>query len=440
MQPFLKLFSVQFNMRVFKLNKWLNAFFFLVFLIAAVNCIRLGVVFFPDSDGYMNVELFRSCGYPIFLSLHKLFFGAFYLKMVVFSQFVIIFYAVFHFLNTVQQFVLKNVFFIGILFLILLMPLFYEFNLPNTILSESISYPLYLLVLSNLFHFIQFKTTKQLLFSILIAIFLMLTRGQFLFLTVVFLIVFIIFHKIEVFKKRNLMIAIFIFLIPFLITFIDVAYHKIVHNRAVTTPWTGVQIATMPFFLSNSSDVEAFDDPVEKEYFNFVYQKLFEKKILQSQMDPNLDQMDYFKLVYPLISNFTINPDGEAFFKNVKTLDEKAIQNDKFSSKMFLPLVQRHPFEFAKLYIKNLGYGFGNTKYFLLFMIFLAVSFWFLIKKSNQILWFIFVICLCGIGNVMLVSIAETCISRYCFYNNWVLIAVFLVLLQDKIQISRPID
>ncbi len=424
-------------MEIFKLNKWLNIFFLFVFLISVANSIRLGILFFPDSDGYLKMELFRSCGYPIFLSLHKIIFGSYYLKMVVVSQFLISFYAIFSFLNTIQKFVLKNIFFVGVLFLLLVMPFFYEIKLPNCILSESISYPLYLIILSNLFCYIQSKKTKHLIFSIILTVFLVLVRGQFLFLTVVFLLVFIVLNKMEILKKINLTITVFILSIPFLVTFIDIAFHATVHKKAVTTPWVGIQIATMPFFLSNASDVAAFDDLEQKKYFNFLYQKLHQKKLLFSQMDPNLDQMDYYKLVYTSISNYTINPDGEQFFEKAKSIDEKTIQNDKFSAQMFWPLLQKHKLEFVKLYFKNLGYGFGNTKYLLLFMLLLTVSFWFLVQKSNPIFWFIFIVCLCNIGNVMLVGLAETCMSRYCFYNNWVLTSIFLVLLQDKIQAAK---
>lgn len=417
-------------MRIFKIDFRLNILFFIAFLASIFVGFYVGIIQFPDSEGYLQMDIFRSAGYPLLLKFHHIISGDFYLCATIITQLLFLFYAIFVLLNTLCLTVLKNAWSLAILFLILVLPVFYEFHISFTILSEAIAYPLYLLVISQLISGFFFKKTKHFYVGLVLLLLLISVRGQFLFVVVVYLLSFILFFRHSVLSRKTLLLIGATVLVPFVSVAIDVSYHFFKHDMSVTTPWTGIQIAALPFFVSKEADANLFEDAQEKSYFTHVFQKLKTKNLLMSQVPKDAQVMNFYYEKYTTICNGTINADGEIFFVSLKTSHQKTVANDKMSAKIALKLFAKNWKEYAKIYFKNVSFGFGTNKYFLLMLLFLGLSIYKILNNDFLFYWIIFMGSLCAIGNVLIVSFAEPAQSRYVFYNNWVLIGFFLIFVE----------
>lgn len=402
---------------------------FLIFL--GMFFYRTGLLFFPDSEGYINMDIYRSLGYPMFLQIHRYVFGSNYLQAAIITQFLLVLYSFFYFVQALKKTFLQNDYFLLIIFFLLCIPLFYEFKVANIILSEAVAYPLYLLSISQLFLGVFHKKVKHFYFGLLFTLLAVLVRGQFLFLIPVFIASILIAFRTNLLKKNIILLLASTVLLPFAAVATDISYHYIKHDIAATTPWTGIQIASLPFFVSDATDHKIFKNSKEQKYFTYIHTKLSDKNLLYSQIPNDKGTMIFYIEKYTAICNGTINSDGEMLFNNLKSDNEKVVANDIMSTKMAVPLIINNYEKYIKMYLQNIGFGFGTNKYFLLYLLLLGFSFFQIIKNQKSFFWIIFICCLCAIANILLVSLAEPSQSRYVFYNNWVLITIFLILFEN---------
>lgn len=206
------------------------------------------------------------------------------------------------------------------------------------------------------------------------------------------------------------------------------------HGHAVSTPWTGIQIITLPFFVSDVHDEQVFKDTQQKEYFEYIYRKLEEKKLLLSQVPKTVKPMDFYYDNYIYICNRTLHRDGVAFFKNKSSAQEKIIANNQMTLAMTGILLKKNFAKWKKMYSENFITGFDTSKYFLLHLVILILAIYNRFQKKDIVAVFIILAILATIMNVALVAAAEAIIQRYTFYNNWILMAIVLILFQNFIQ------
>jgi hypothetical protein len=420
--------------KIFSLVILEKSIYILISVFTLLLVVKQGAIYFPDSEGYLQMELFRSCGYPFFIAFNRYLFEENYISTVIFTQFLATLLASLFLVRSIRESVKLNKWLAIILFVGLLLPIFSGIKSANLILSEAVAYPLYLFIIGNLVLAIFLKQNKNFYFSFTLTFILILVRGQFLFLIPVLLIAVFLNYDKFFFNKKNLFLIVSIILIPFLAVLTDVIFHKLKHNHAVTTPWTGLQIATIPFFVSDKDDYLLFENKDQQDYFKFIYSKLEQKKLLLNQIPKNIDKIDFFCKNYCNISNFTINDDGVKFFNEELSDGEKIILNDKMTSSITITLINNNFTKWITIYKNNIIIGFGEIKDLFLILILLFLSFLFLFHKKQFISKFIILLGFLTIGNIVLVAIAEAVIKRYTFYNNWIVIAIILVLFQYSFQ------
>jgi hypothetical protein len=346
------------------------------------------------------------------------------------TQFGIIASASFYFTQCIRKTVHLNKWFLLILFIVLLTPILYEDKIANALLSEALAYSLYLAVVGSILTATINKKSIYFSFSFVLTYFLVLVRGQFLFLIPVFWVAILISDYKHFFKKKNVLLLLATFSIPLLIIITDVFYHHTKHNQETTTPWTGIQIVTIPFFVSNQNDYTIFETPQQQDYFKYVYQKLNQKKLLLKHVPGKDDKIDFFWSNYVYMCNSTISDNGIDFFNKSLSLDQKTILNDKMTTSLVLPLIKKNLKEYSLVCIKNIFKGFHSSKNLLLFLIVLGLGIFLFLKTKNTISKFIIITTLITFGNIVLVSVAEPTINRYIFYNNWTLVLIVLLLFQ----------
>lgn len=404
-----------------------------ILVLAFIKIMITGPIYFSDSSGYVNMQLVRSFGYPYYIYIHQVIFGKYFANALIITQFLLSSGAALFLVKCIQKSIAFNRWFALSLFLILMFPVFTGIKIANLILSEALAYPLYLLIVANLLVGIVEKINKYFYYSIILTFILLLIRGQFLFLIPVLLISIILANYKSLFDKRSLVLFVCALIVPFLSIYADITFHKIVHKRQVTTPWTGIQISTIPFFVSDQNDSLIFKNKEQRHYFRHIYSKLKEKKLLYSQHPVGPKTVDFFFENYVEICNHTLHRNGLETFQSNAPFEDKIIFNDKITTAMTLPLIQNNFKKWLGVYTSNFIKGFDTSKYFLLTIILLAVSLITLIRKENKLSKIIILLVLLQIGNVAIVALAEPTIGRYTFYNNWILIAVVLMLFQTNL-------
>ena len=158
------------------------------------------------------------------------------------------------------------------------------------------------------------------------------------------LVIAVLISKINKKYSNNHWIAIAIALsIPFLSIGNDIAFHKTAHNKAITTPWTGIQISALPFFVSKPNDYLIFESKLQQEYFKYIYSNLEKKKLLSSQVpEYPLSKIDFYYANYVEIANNIIGNSGEDFFYFIYAPNDLVVVNNKMSDSITLTLIKNN--------------------------------------------------------------------------------------------------
>ena len=296
--------------------------YLLILLLAFVYAVSSHPIYYPDSKGYLEMSFNRSCGYPLFLALHKMLFGSYFTTAVTFTQVVLCGLAVLFLIDCIRKTVALNKWLSGIIAIVLMTPVFMGTKLGNTLLSESIAYPLYLAVIGHIFLGMTYRRNWHFYAAIILTFVALTVRGQFLFLIPLLLVGIVLTYHQFLFSRNTILLVTSTIAVPFLAVYTDIIFHKFEHNQAVATPWTGIQISTIPFFVSDENDATIFENKEQQDYFRFIYQKLKEKKLLYSQQTHNSKTIVFFSDHYTEICNRTLHNNGIEFFPSTMTKNE----------------------------------------------------------------------------------------------------------------------
>lgn len=401
-------------------------------LLVFIFCVSKPFLLAPDSEGYLNMDIYRSMGYPVFLKLFTIF-GSYQLYFVKVFQIIFTISSAIYLTNTLKKALQLQYIFLYILYIFLLIPLVYEQKVGNFIISEGIAYPLYLVVIATLLTCFLLDKKKYFYVSLLGLFILIQVRGQFLFIVPLIILTIVAKYKIKLFQLENLKLVLITLLLPFLSIFTDIVFHKTQHNYAETTPFTGIQIVSLPFYISKKMDVSCLKTPTQKAYFSYIYTALENRKILLStHTDLTINDIDTYYKNYTKIANETLSQKGDLFFKSAKSNNQKTILNDQLTREITLPLIQQNYQLYLKLYFQNITKGIGSAKYLLLILLlFLLATLKIIQTKFTPKFGFIYMSTLAILGNLLIVGLAEPVISRYVFYNNWILVTIVLLLWQN---------
>ena len=415
-------------------TKTINFAYFFVCIITFLFVYKSGYILYPDSYGYMEVVLIRSFGYPLFLSMHKIVFGINYLYYVVFTQLIFILIGVFFLLKTIKNYLFSNSLYLFFLFLVLIMPVFFQNKVANSILSEGLSYAFYLLFLSVFFNLILAKsqTYKQYFWAAFILFLLINIRGQFLFLIPLLLFVVLLKQYQKKLAFKNVLIALLLVIsVPILSILSDKTYHKIQHNHFTSTPWTGIQLAAVPMFVSQEKDSILFKNDLEKKYFLYIYKQLEKEKVLKSQLQTGTYDFTFYYDNFGVICNETLSNYGGTFFKN-ESIDQRVIKNDKITFAITFPLLKAHFVDWFSLLFKNMYVNFFSISFLVTFIVLFGIALFGFIQTKSNINLLLLIFSLLILLNLLLVAIVEPIIDRYIFYNHWIFLVIIVYLLEKK--------
>lgn len=402
-----------------------------LFLIVGVFVLAKGGHYMPDSYAFLDMRFNRSPFYCTFLKIFTSIFGENFEVPVILFQYAFIVFAVRKFIINLSKAFNLNTFSQLILQGILLAPCVYWHFTGGSILSESIAYPLVLLVF-----WLTFKGFKDLdlkpIYKALIFLFVLtLTRGQFVIFVLIILIVCgYIIHQKRSFRSSYFALLLIIAL-PFLTNLTEKIYNKVVFGYYTSNAMSNVHFIASGFYLSKDSDIDLFKAEDERAYFQIINQSLKEANMMRSQAVANgFDDYEFYDNNFSNICNHRIHELGLAYFED-KGLNyyEQNIALNSLCGNMIFPLIKSNFSNWTKLLFKNLKTTFGTTKQMLLILVLLFYSLYLVWKETDVIYKFISLACAFMFANNLLIALVVYANKRYVFYFDWVIFAIVIILL-----------
>lgn len=397
------------------------------------------IQFFPDSEGYLNMDIYRSAGYPIFLWLLKQVSGIYLDFVTIITQITIGLSAIYLFITRLKRLLKIHPLWFLFLTLIVATPYVYNHNLANNYLSEALTYPLYLLVTICFLECLILNNIKRLWISLPILIVLIMVRSQFLFMVPVALLIVLWFLFKQKDKKNYIVIGMAFIVLPLLTTLLDRTFHSIKHGYFVNTPWTGIPLLTPAFYVADEQDYQLYESEFEQEFFKSIHTKLVDRNlnIHHLNLDKFNDESSFYILHFSEISNETLFDYGKTLLGNNLSESQKYIGLDELTKKMYFPLLVDNFGLWSKLYIRNIVNAFGNSKFMLLYVIILLFGVVGMIKKEKVVYKVVSLLSILTLANVALVALGMHTIKRFTFYNDWVLFLIVFILMDAYIKQSK---
>jgi len=416
-----------------KAKKLFNTNYILLFGYALIffHLLYKGAIYYPDSPSYLEANIFRSPGYPIFTRLIQVFSQNYFDYAILTIQILFNLFAIHILYKKVLDLLTLNLVFKILLFAILVFPLFEPLLMANRICSEAISYPLYLLFISFTLHFLFKKNNRSLIFLSISYVLLVLTRGQFLLLPIIIAFIYVLKWRKSIFKQEKLIPFFILLFIPLLPILLDKSYHKVKDGVFISTPFKYVNAMASALYVSEASNVNLFKDPDLKHIFKMSHDFTAKNNWLMSSKE-RVSYAAYYndfhgKLVH--ICNTTFHNKGTQYYLDKNQSIVKARTNIELAGKKMFPILIKNNFsKWFPLYLSNIIHGFKSV--FLL--IFIAIVLFFsglkICRFYSDKFAILFLFSSFILINALIVSFVSHSIIRYLFYNYFLIFLIFVEL------------
>lgn len=400
----------------------------LTIYLVSLGPIKIGM----DSVHYLDNSVIRSPFYPIFLDIYGFFFGDYY-KPLIFLKLSVAFYSVFKLLKYLQNiFNFKNTLFFAFL-IILLTPYFFgDYKYANRVLTEGICYPLYLLSLYFLLRTLFERKLTSFIYFLLCLLILMLTRRQFFFMYPVVLITigYFFFHLRD--KKMSVFMLLSFASTIFFTELVERYYRYHKYEKFSAPPFVGIQLAVAPIYFSDLTNLDLFDDKLEKEIIEEIIKEMNLKKInfINSKKGNYENFYQHFSASYNNIA-------WKVIYRTMNEKDMDWFQIDRMCNSIALKLITNDPLKHLKLYF----FGFKKMLGGYYWMVFYLIIFIFSIKKisskDNELHLLICVSLLSSFSNYVLISLVEVPLMRYTIYTEVIQIVILLTFFYNALFVEK---
>lgn len=270
-----------------------------------------GVVIAVDSPSYIEMSVVREPLYPLFLFTLRtiLFSNDIYLFVAVIIQGLLMAYAIYSFVSFLEKELNLNIFYkLSIIFLFLFVSLLCRYAAKrgsmysNSILSESVAYPLFIIYFRYLLEYAFYHNKRSLITSCILSFLLISTRKQMIISLI--LVVIVMLYQTFLSKKKELLIGILAVCI-FVIgsnKLLDLSYNYILRGFANTHTSGNRFMATMTFYCSEKEDVLLINNQESKDVFMKVFNEcedrgLIKNKSLDNWYDRAMNFCDSYDLI-----------------------------------------------------------------------------------------------------------------------------------------------
>lgn len=252
-------------------QKNIERFIYILFpFLMVVTGIYEGYTIRPDSASYVDAEVIRSPFYPFFINSIRSFASENYLSVVVIVQGTLLLICFVFFMETLAQiFPLKPILKICLALAISFLNIFFY---SSYILTESITFSIYLLFLVYLLRYLfQEQNWRFLCYALILTTLLVVTRKQLYFMYPVWgaLALFICIQSRSFKKGIIILLGVLCSLIAAQVIERSHVYHK--SGNFIQLPLAGIQWITSSIFLSTPEDMKLLEGKAERQFFIELY-------------------------------------------------------------------------------------------------------------------------------------------------------------------------
>lgn len=417
---------------------------FLVLLLAFIK----GPAIAGDSGSYEGYSIVRIGMYPLLISFFKFFFKAHAFKSLAIFQTILTISAAYGLSNFLKsQFKLPFYVYTAIICVFLFPSVSHA--AAWDILSESISYPFFLLTIWSFLKVLNYKRKVDVtIFSTLLFL-LCFTRQQFIFFYVVSFIYnfyLLAFEKNRQFSRQLLLktsLSLFTFFIA------ERSYHAIYHGHFAGTPFVGTQFLMRPLFVASTAALNSIDEPKQKQFIKEVTTELIKNNII------NPDQPSKEPYAYEYFYNTMYHKISSKIWRQVWSKDvlDKALGRkhtdfqvqqiiDHNALMMGIKLIKVNFLQTMIYYIKDTIRGMGGYTCFFFMMILsiCCVAAGYKSKKLNLLYLSILCSILMHLGNSSLVCLFEPPLTRYVYATNAFFFVMVIIFLTKLLPYLSPQD
>ena len=398
-------------------------------VISFIYLLIFGVSMSPDSKSYIGGHEIRTVGYPMIIQVFKKIFKENALFCLVFFQIFLWLVSSLFFVKEISRVFNFSKYVTFFLFIIMCLPLNPLHKYGNSVLTESFSFIGIIWFLIFIFRNFEKNNLKDFLILTLILVFSQLIRPQMQFLS--FFLIIISFPLFLIKKKKQGFFFIICGIFGFFISSnIDKTYHYFKHDRFETIPFTGIQIINLPLFTISKENIEKIKNSSHKIDILLMKEKLIKNDPYNNQEIFEASRpINNFAASYNTIISNAIYPTLKERYPEYKynEIDKKLIELTK--EIVFVCLLNQ-PISLISAYIDNIIHlGFAGWIWFILTFFILVLSLFYFIKFKTQRLFILLSICIAHFCNIILVSVLEPAIWRYCFYTELPLTVMIITLL-----------
>ena len=324
-----------------------------------------------------------------------------------------------------------------------------EAGFGNQILSEGLAYPLFLLVVRFLFQAALERSVLALGLASALTVPLVLARGQFLFLYPVLGLV-CAWMFVVLASRRAAVVKVGLLLVCCIVgaNLLERTYHAALHGRFVSTPFSGIQLAALPFYVATARNASLFDEGKEKQFFESSFAKLTRAGLtsdsfMAQKTEGALKSKNWRRVGRPRrpppamrrndpeqlhgLRGFRLNFNHYASNYNRIVHDtlrrrseiDGLIERDQVATSTALTLIRANPRLYSKFYLMNLLIGLGGGRFAPLLLSAVALAALTARARRNAPATLVLVAGLVWMANAALVALAEpTTLSRYMVYGD----------------------
>ncbi|HZV11975.1 MAG TPA: hypothetical protein VFA55_02075 [Candidatus Kapabacteria bacterium] len=386
---------------------------------------RHGVVMHPDSDGYIQGDITRSALYPSLIHMFLFLSGTHGLLLLIIFQFLLGYVAITKTVNTLQNVFEFQDYLRWFVVPILLIP-YVGGLLGNVILTEGIAYPIFMLGMCSLLSGIRYKRGKDFLMYLVYVTLLVLTRRQFLFLYVVFVVLVIWLYLTKAQMRKGVLILGFVASL-LASTFLEKSYHLAMNQRFEAAPFGGMHFAIAQLYLSSPQDSVCFNDALQRSVFVETRHDIEQDKLIPDEdeiFNPFAYSLSFDKILYghllPILGKHN-------------SLDP--VLNDQMLTSMGLTLMEHNWKRFLHLYANNVIFYFGGYYFCALVGVLFLFSFYRSISSPFEFITAAsFFVLLTAIGNVTATCLFIFLQKRYSMYTDAFVILLIMIVLDRGFQ------
>jgi hypothetical protein len=202
-----------------------------IYLVLGVFTLAKGALYSPDSYSFLAMDFHRSIGYNSFLKVVTSIFGDSFESPLLILQLAMLIGATSYLIRVIKKLFDLHFIWLLVLQLLLIAPAFYLHYVVNSIFSEALAYPLFLIFTGFALKGFISNSSKHYFYAILTLFVLLLVRGQFIAMIPVLLVLIAIQGIQSKFNKTILILIGILILMPFISGVTEKIYNKAVHGH-----------------------------------------------------------------------------------------------------------------------------------------------------------------------------------------------------------------